>query len=91
MMKNVFFFFILKALFGFKIFKFVSFVFVSCRKHGLIRKIGSLSKFTTSQLGYQTIKIHLFPNLQSKDIKTMKYFSKKNVSLKIMKKMGSGD
>ena len=46
----------------------------SCRKNGLIRNIGLTSKFMTSQLGLQTIAIHMFPNIsQSKGNQTMKF------------------
>ena len=45
MMKNAF-YFILKALFVLKIFRFMS-----CRKNGLIRKVRLIVKFMTLQLG----------------------------------------
>ena len=51
--KNAF-YFILKALFVLKIFKFSS-----RRKNGLIRKIGLTSKFMTSRPGLQTIAIRI--------------------------------
>ena len=47
MMKNAF-YFILKTLFVLKIFKFL---FWSCWKNGLIRKIRLTAKFMTSQPG----------------------------------------
>ena len=37
--------------------------FWSCRKNGSIRKIRLISKSMTSQLGYQTIAIHILPNI----------------------------
>ena len=49
-------YFILKALFVLKIFKF--FVFLVTQKNGLIRKIRLISKYTTSQPGKQTITIN---------------------------------
>ena len=62
MMKNAF-YFILKALFVLKIFKFFVTTFGSCRKNGLIREIRLTSKFMTSQYGLQTIAIHIFPTI----------------------------
>ena len=55
-MKNAF-YFILKALFVFKIFKFLT--FWSCRKNGFIRSISLTSKLMASQPGLQTIAIHI--------------------------------
>ena len=73
MMENVF-YFVLKALFVLKIFKFLSRHFLSCRKNGLITKIRLTSKFMTSQLCLQTIAIHILPNIsQSKSNQTMKF------------------
>ena len=47
--------------------------FWSCRKNGLIRKIRLISKFMMSQPGYQTIAIHILPNISgSKSNQTMK-------------------
>ena len=37
--------------------------FWSFRKNGFIRKIRLMSKFMTSQLGEQTIAIHILPNI----------------------------
>ena len=49
-------------------------IFRSCRKDGLIRKITLASKFMASQIGLQTIAIHIFPNIsQSKGNQTMKF------------------
>ena len=82
MMKNAF-YFILKALFVLKIFKF----FRSCRKNGLIRKIRLTSKFMTSQPGSQTIAIHILPDIsQSKGNQTVKFgqlleYKKRNIVL----------
>ena len=50
MMKNTF-YFILKALFILKIFKFFVLTFWAFRKNGLIRKITLISKFMRSQPG----------------------------------------
>ena len=73
MMKNAF-YFILKALFVLKLFKFLSRLFWSCRKNGLIRKLRLISKFMLSQPGLQTIAIHILPNIsQSKGNQTMKF------------------
>ena len=36
--------------------------FWACRKNGLIRKIKLISKFITSQPGYQRIKTHILLN-----------------------------
>ena len=62
MMKNDF-CFILKALFILKIFKFLSWLFRSFRKNDLIRKVILISKFITSQPGWQTIAIHILHNI----------------------------
>ena len=71
MMKNVF-YFILKALFVLKIFKFLS-TFWSCRKNDLVRKTRLTSKSLTSQPGLQTILIYILPYIsQIKGNQTMK-------------------
>ena len=78
MIKNAF-YVILKASFS---------SFWSCRKHGLIRKMGLTSKFMTSQPGLQTIAIHILSNIsQSKGNQTMKFgqlieYNKINIFLK---------
>ena len=47
--------------------------FWSCRENGLIIKIKLISKFMTSQSGYQTITIHILNNnSQSKNNQTIK-------------------
>ena len=80
-MKNAF-YFILQALLVLKIFK--SFVMT---KNGWIRKIMLISKFMTSQRGYQTTAIHILPNIsRSKDNQAMKLgqlieYIKKNIFL----------
>ena len=62
---------------------FVS-TFWSCRKNDLIGNIRLNSKFMTSELGLQTIAIHILPNiLQRKSNRTMKFgqlieYNKKN-------------
>ena len=62
-----------KAIFVIKIFKFLSWILVM-QQNGLNRKIRLISGFMTSQLGYQTIAIHIFPNISSsKDNKTMTF------------------
>ena len=77
-MKNAF-YFILKDLFVLKIFKFLSLHFGhimdpwSYRKNGLIRNIRLILKFMTSHPGWQTITIHILPNIsRSKGNQTMK-------------------
>ena len=59
MMKNAF-YFILKALFVLKIFKFCH-DFWSSKKNGLVKNIEVTSKFMTSQPGLRTIAIHIRP------------------------------
>ena len=64
MIKNAF-YFTLTVLFVVKTFKFSSrdnFTFAWV-KNGLIRKITLISKFMTSRPGYQTIAIHILPNI----------------------------
>ena len=61
MMKNAF-YFILKALFVEKIFKFFAMTFWSCRKNGSIRKVRLISKSLTSRRGKQTIEVHILSN-----------------------------
>ena len=86
-MKNAF-YFILKALFVPKIFKFFVTTFWSCRKNRLIRKVSLTSKFMTSQPVLQTIAIHILPNIsQSKGNQTMKFgqlieYNKRNILLR---------
>ena len=81
-MKNTF-YFILKALFVLKIFKFLA--FWSRRENGLIRKIRLSSKLMTSQTGLQTIAMYILPNIsQSKGNQTMKFnqlieYKKRNI------------
>ena len=73
MMENDF-YFILKALFVLKIFKFLPWLFWSCRKNSLIRKIRLTSKFMMLQPGLQTIAIRILLNIsQSKGNQTMKF------------------
>ena len=62
MIKNVF-YFVLKALFILKIFRFLSRHIGHLEKNGLIRKIRLTSKIMTSQPGLQTIAIHILPNI----------------------------
>ena len=84
-MKNAF-YFVLKALFVLKIFKFLSLLW-SCRKNGLIRNISLAPKFMTSQPYLQTIAIHILPNIsQSKGNQGMKFgqlieYDKRNIFL----------
>ena len=56
------FYFILKAVFILKIFKFSSRLFGHVRKNGLIRKIRLTSKFIRSQSGLQTIATYILPD-----------------------------
>ena len=59
MMKNDF-YFILKALSVFNIFKFLSWLFGFVEKMTMLEKIGLTSKFMTSQTGQQTITMHAY-------------------------------
>ena len=71
-MKNAL-YFTLKTLFVLKIFKFLSWVFGHVGKTASLGMIRLTSKFMTSQSGYQTIAIHIFPNIsQNKSNQTMK-------------------
>ena len=73
MMKNTF-YFIIKALFILKIFKFLSCHFVHVKKTSLIRKIRLILTFLTSQTGQQTIAIHMLPNIsRCKGDQTLKF------------------
>ena len=70
-MKNAF-YFILKALFVLKIFRFLSWPFGHV-KNDLIRKIRLILKFMTSQPGKQTIAIDILHNItRSKGYRTIK-------------------
>ena len=65
----MFFYFILKAHFILKLYKFLS-----CRKNGLIRKARLASKFVMTQPGLQTTAIHIVPYIsQSKSNQTMQF------------------
>ena len=71
-MKNAF-YFVLKALFDLKIFKFCH-EFWSCGKNGLIRKMSLTSKIMTSRPGLQAIPIQVLPNIsQTKGNQIMKF------------------
>ena len=57
-----------------KIFKFLFWLFGHIEKNGLIRRMRLISKFTTSQAGWQTIGIHILPNIsRGKGSRTMKF------------------
>ena len=72
-MKNTF-YFVLKALFILKIFKFLSRPFGHVGKTAWLEKISLTSKFMTSQPGLQTIAILILPNiLQTKGNQIMKF------------------
>ena len=72
-MKNVF-YFIWKALFVIKIFKVLSQLFNHVEKNGLIRNITLITKFMTSQPGWQTTTVQILPNIsESKGSQTMKF------------------
>ena len=48
--------------------------FLVMQQNGLIRKIGLMSNFMKSKLGYPTIVVHILPNIsRSKDNQTMKF------------------
>ena len=57
------------------------------QENGLIRKLGLISKFMTSQTGQQIITIHILSNIsRSKDNQAMKFdqlieYKIKNISL----------
>ena len=74
MMKNAFY---LKSFFRSQVMYVFVTTFWSCRKNGLIRKLKNsklTSKFMTSQLGLQTIAIHILSNMsQSKGNQKMKF------------------
>ena len=86
MMKNAF-YYILKALFVLKLFKFLSRFFGHVGKNDLIRKIRLTSRFMTSQPDLRTVAIHILPNVsQSKGNQNMKFgqlieFNKINIFL----------
>ena len=68
MMKNAF-YFTSKALFVLKIFKFLSWLFGHIAKRLIL-----ISNFRTSQCGWQTIVIHILPNiLRSKGNQAIKF------------------
>ena len=75
MMKNPF-YFILKALFSLRIFKFLSWLFgnVGNIYFNLYLQIRLTSKFMTSQPGFQTMAIYLLPTIsQIKGNQAMKF------------------
>ena len=86
-MKNAF-YFILKALFVLKVFKFLSWLFghesLVTGRWSLV-KIRLISKFMKLQPSYQTITIYTLPNIsRSESNKTIKFdqlvdYSKKNI------------
>ena len=61
MMKNAF-YFILKALFILKIFKFLSWLVGHVEETAWLERL--ISKFMTSQHGKQTVIIHIFPGFE---------------------------
>ena len=85
LMKNAF-YFILKAYFVLKIYKFLSRLFGHVGKTARLR-ITITSKFMTSRPGLQTIAILVLPNIsQSKGNQTMKFrqlieYNKRNIFL----------
>ena len=86
MMENAF-YFILKAPFFLKIFKFLSWLFGNVKKTACIKNIMLISKLMTSQPGWQTITMHILPNIsRSKGNQTIKFgqlvdYNKQNVFL----------
>ena len=62
MMKKAFYFTLKNSFCSQDIYNFVL-TFWSCRKNDLIRKIQLISKFMTSQAGYQTITIYIMNNI----------------------------
>ena len=72
MMKNAF-YFTSEALSVLKRFKFLSLLFGHVL-NGLIKKIGLISSFMTSEPGSQTIVIHILPNIsRSEGNQTIKF------------------
>ena len=54
------------------------------QKNGFIRKISSISKFMTSQAGYQTVTLRILLNIsQSKGYQTMEFCQVINVTREI--------
>ena len=73
MMINAF-YFVLKAFFILKIFKFSSWLFEHVEKKSLIRKITLISKFMTSPPCQQRIRLHILLNISRiKGKQTMKF------------------
>ena len=71
-MENAF-YFTLKALFVIKVFKFLFLLFGYVEKR-LDLKIRLISKLMKSQLGKQTIAVHILPNIsRSKDNETITF------------------
>ena len=92
------FYFTSKARFVLKLFKFLS-DFLVMQQNGLIRKIRLISNFMTSQPGWQTSAIHIFPLYSHigpipREVKTMKFgqlieYNLKNIFLeKLYRKYG---
>ena len=72
MIKNAF-YFMLKALFVFEIFTFLSWLF-GYVEYDLIRKLWLILKFMTSQTGQEIITIHILPSIsRSKGNQVMKF------------------
>ena len=69
-MMKIYFYFILKALFIFKIFKFLSWLFWPITGHGLLGKLRLISKLMTSQSGKQTTTIDILPNISRRKRKS---------------------
>ena len=85
MMKNAFYFIV------FKIFKCLSWLFGHVEKKGLIRKIGSSSKFMTSQPGYQTWKCTYFlTSYEAKTSRKWNIFQRKIYLEKLCRNWGIG-
>ena len=89
MMKNAF-YFILKALSILKIFKFLSRHLGHVWKTAWLNRLRLISKFMTSQPGFQTIPILILLNIsQSKGSQTMKFgqlteYNKRNIFLQVL-------
>ena len=84
MMKNAF-YFIWKALFLLKIFKFLSWLYGHVEQTAWLEKL--ISKFMTSQLAAQTITIYILPNIwrskgnQIMEFGQLKEWNKRNIFL----------
>ena len=73
-----------QKLFSFSIYLIFFLIFLSWKKKlGLIRKVRLISKFMMSQLGKQTIAIHILPNIsRSEGNQTLKFDQLKEYNIR---------